>query len=233
MRSGRASTAAVADGVFDTLVGFSGFGFPKAHAAAFGLLAYQSAWLRHHYPAEFLCGLLNEQPMGFYPPASLVRDAQRRGVEVRPPDVNLSGARCGLEPRDDVARRMRSASGSRTSRRSGPTTPRRSRPSGRRNGPFRDVGDLARRATVSRDALEALVRGAPATASGRAPRSPLGARPRDAAALGGGDARRGEAAPAPARPHGGDARTLPDLTRWERMLADYRETSALGRARIR
>ena len=87
---GRGVDEQVADGVFDTLVGFSGFGFPKAHAAAFGLLAYQSAWLRHHYPAEFLCGLLNEQPMGFYPPASLVRDAQRRGVEVRPPDVNLS-----------------------------------------------------------------------------------------------------------------------------------------------
>ena len=52
----------------------------KSHAVAFGLLAYQSAWLRHHYPAEFLCALLNEQPMGFYPPASLVRDAQRRGV---------------------------------------------------------------------------------------------------------------------------------------------------------
>ncbi len=96
----------VADGVFDTLVGFSGFGFPKAHAAAFGLLAYQSAWLRHHYPAEFLCGLLNEQPMGFYPPASLVRDAQRRGVEVRPPDVNLSDARCSLEARDDSTRAL-------------------------------------------------------------------------------------------------------------------------------
>ena len=95
---GRGVDEQVADGVFDTLVGFSGFGFPKAHAAAFGLLAYQSAWLRHHYPAEFLCGLLNEQPMGFYPPASLVRDAQRRGVEVRPPDVNLSGCRCSLEP---------------------------------------------------------------------------------------------------------------------------------------
>ena len=84
----RASTEDVADEVYDKLVGFSGFGFPKSHAAAFGLLAYQSAWLRHHYPAEFLCALLNAQPMGFYPPASLVRDAQRRGVEVRPPDVN-------------------------------------------------------------------------------------------------------------------------------------------------
>src|SRR5688500_11196808 len=73
-----------ADRVYDKLASFSGFGFPKSHAAAFGLLAYQSAWLRHHYPAEFLCALLNAQPMGFYPPASLVRDAQRRGVEARP-----------------------------------------------------------------------------------------------------------------------------------------------------
>ncbi|MBI4171398.1 MAG: DNA polymerase III subunit alpha, partial [Actinobacteria bacterium] len=86
-----------ADRVYDKLVGFSGFGFPKSHAAAFGLLAYQSAWLRHHYPAEFLCALLNAQPMGFYPPASLVRDAQRRGVEVRSPDANASGARCELQ----------------------------------------------------------------------------------------------------------------------------------------
>src|SRR6187551_240064 len=82
--------------VYDKLVGFSGFGFPKSHAAAFGLLAYQSMWLRHHYPAEFLCALLDEQPMGFYPPASLVRDAQRRGVEVLPPDVNLSGTWCAI-----------------------------------------------------------------------------------------------------------------------------------------
>ena len=69
-RSGTASTTETANLVYDKLVGFSGFGFPKSHAAAFGLLAYQSAWLRHHYPAEFLCALLNAQPMGFYPPAS-------------------------------------------------------------------------------------------------------------------------------------------------------------------
>ena len=86
-----------ANSVYDKLAAFSGFGFPKSHAAAFGLLAYQSAWLRHHYPAEFLCSLLNAQPMGFYPPSSLVRDAQRRGVEVRPPDVNVSAAGCSLD----------------------------------------------------------------------------------------------------------------------------------------
>ncbi|HSX23455.1 MAG TPA: error-prone DNA polymerase, partial [Gaiellaceae bacterium] len=83
--------------VYDKLVAFSGFGFPKSHAAAFGLLAYQSAWLRHHYSAEFLASLLNAQPMGFYPPATLVRDGQRRGVETRPPDVNLSDVGCTLE----------------------------------------------------------------------------------------------------------------------------------------
>src|SRR6201982_366689 len=88
---------ATAHTIYDKRVAFSGFGFPKSHSAAFALLAYQSAWLRHHYPAEFLCALLNAQPMGFYPPASLVRDAQRRGVEVRSPDVNLSAARCALE----------------------------------------------------------------------------------------------------------------------------------------
>ena len=59
--------------------GFSGFGFPKSHAAAFGLLAYQSTWLRVHYGPEFLCALLNEQPMGFYPPDALVHEATATG----------------------------------------------------------------------------------------------------------------------------------------------------------
>ena len=86
-----------ANEVYDKLAAFSGFGFPKSHAAAFALLAYQSSWLRRYYPAEFLCALLNAQPMGFYPPASLVRDAQRRGVTVLPPDVNVSDAACTTE----------------------------------------------------------------------------------------------------------------------------------------
>ena len=77
--------------------GFSGFGFPKAHSAAFGLLAYQSAWLRVHYGPEFLCALLNEQPMGFYPPDSLVHEAQRRGVGCAPPDANRSDVLCRVE----------------------------------------------------------------------------------------------------------------------------------------
>ena len=87
----------VAEQVFSMIQGFSGFGFPKAHGAAFGLLAYQSTWLRVHYGPEFLCSLLNEQPMGFYPPDALIHEAQRRGVEVLAPDVNSSETECSLE----------------------------------------------------------------------------------------------------------------------------------------
>ena len=92
----------IAERVWQQIQGFSGFGFPKAHSAAFGLLAYQSAWLRVHRGPEFLCSLLNEQPMGFYPPDSLVHEAQRRGIRVAPPDANRSAALCRVEsPRTD------------------------------------------------------------------------------------------------------------------------------------
>jgi len=87
----------VAERVWSQIKGFSGYGFPKAHSAAFGLLAYQSAWLRIHYGPEFLCSLLNEQPMGFYPPDSLVHEAQRRGIRVAPPDANRSNVLCHVE----------------------------------------------------------------------------------------------------------------------------------------
>ncbi len=89
----------LAERVFEQVRGFSGFGFPKSHAAAFGLLAYQSTWLRVHYGPELLCALFNEQPMGFYPPDSLTHEAQRRGIEVRAVDVNRSEVECTVEPR--------------------------------------------------------------------------------------------------------------------------------------
>ena len=94
---GRGVSREVAERVFGQIEGFSGFGFPKAHSAAFGLLAYQSTWLRVHYGPELLCGLLNEQPMGFYPPDALVHEAQRRGLEILPPDVNVSEVDCRVE----------------------------------------------------------------------------------------------------------------------------------------
>jgi error-prone DNA polymerase len=94
---GKGVSREVAERVFGQIEGFSGFGFPKAHSAAFGLLAYQSTWLRVNYGPELLCALLNEQPMGFYPPDALVHEAQRRGIEILPPDVNVSELDCRVE----------------------------------------------------------------------------------------------------------------------------------------
>ncbi len=86
-----------AERVWQMVEGFAGFGFPKAHSAAFGLLAYQSTWLRVHYGPEFLCALLNEQPMGFYAPDSLVHEAEHRKIAIRRLDVNASEVECAVQ----------------------------------------------------------------------------------------------------------------------------------------
>ncbi len=80
---------------------FAMYGFPESHAASFALIAYASAYLKVHYLAAFTCGLLNNQPMGFYSPAVLIKDAQRHGLQVRPIDVQRSGWPCTLEPEAD------------------------------------------------------------------------------------------------------------------------------------
>ena len=83
---------------FDQVKGFGEYGFPESHAASFALLVYVSSWLKKHHPDVFCAALLNSQPMGFYAPAQIVRDAQEHGVEVRPIDVNLSDWDNILEP---------------------------------------------------------------------------------------------------------------------------------------
>ena len=87
-----------AEQVFLQIRGFGEYGFPESHAASFALLVYVSAWLKHYYPAAFTAALINSQPMGFYAPAQLVRDACQHGVTVRPVDVNCSDWDCTLEP---------------------------------------------------------------------------------------------------------------------------------------
>jgi error-prone DNA polymerase len=82
---------------FDQIEGFGTYGFPESHAASFALLVYVSAWIKCFYPDVFACALLNSQPMGFYAPAQIVRDAKEHGVEVRPADVNHSLWDCTLE----------------------------------------------------------------------------------------------------------------------------------------
>ncbi|HLT95454.1 MAG TPA: error-prone DNA polymerase [Acidimicrobiia bacterium] len=91
---------AAAEEIWEKLQGFASFGFPESHSVSFAYIVYMSAWLRHHWPAEYLAGLLNAQPMGFYSPQSLVQDAQRHGVVVRHPDINASFHDCTIEPLD-------------------------------------------------------------------------------------------------------------------------------------
>jgi error-prone DNA polymerase len=91
-------TADYAARVFKQLEGFGSYGFPESHAASFALLVYASSWIKRHHPEVFCCAILNAQPMGFYAPAQLVRDARAHGVEVRPVDVNRSRWDCSLEP---------------------------------------------------------------------------------------------------------------------------------------
>jgi error-prone DNA polymerase len=214
---GNGVTAEAAHAVYDKLVGFSGFGFPKSHAAAFGLLAYQSAWLRHHYPAEFLCSLLNAQPMGFYPPASLVRDAQRRGVETLPPDVNASAATASI---DDGAVRM-GLDYVVSLGKDGAEAVVAARED---SGPFRDVADLARRVRLERPLLEALVSSGACDCLGPRRRDLLWElglvfRPQTVAGSGG----EAQQLTLPLDPTV-ETPELRDLSAWERMLADYRGT---------
>jgi error-prone DNA polymerase len=224
---------ATAERVFSMVQGFSGFGFPKAHGAAFGLLAYQSTWLRVHYGPEFLCSLLNEQPMGFYPPDALVHEAQRRGIEVLSPDVNESSSECELDSAgsgqrgEDANRhggRVRIGLGYvRSVREQEVRELVAARESG---GRFRNLSDLASRAGSSTASLELL-------AWSGACDSLVGAAGHP------GSARRialwqlGVATPGTTVP-GGIQLALPldlpappelrKLSSWETMLADYRTT---------
>ena len=88
----------VAEEIFGMIRGFAAYGFNKAHAACFGKVSYQTAYLKAHYPAEFLAGILSSQPMGFYPPRTVAEEAKRWGVGLLPPCVNASERRCTVEP---------------------------------------------------------------------------------------------------------------------------------------
>ena len=98
----RGYDAEFAQRCFNQIKGFGEYGFPESHAASFAHLVYVSAWIKCHYPAAFAAALLNSQPMGFYAPAQIVRDAREHGVEVRAADVNLSDWDCTLEARRDA-----------------------------------------------------------------------------------------------------------------------------------
>lgn len=230
MRAHHDIDSELAERVWRMVAGFAGFGFPKAHGAAFGLLAYQSTWLRVHHPVEFLCALLNEQPMGFYAPDSLIHEAQRRGMRVLPPDVGESSLECDVDASGSIRVGLGYVKGLSAE---DARTLLRSREAG---GPFASLQDLASRGGVGRSALSLLAWAGAC----------------DALAGGGPRARRialwqlGVAVPAhrldggAARGRGGGGRgpvqlaldlglapppSLSPLEEWEAMIADYATTN--------
>ncbi|MDP6788735.1 MAG: error-prone DNA polymerase [Rhodospirillales bacterium] len=140
---------------FKQIEGFADYGFPESHAASFALLVYVSAWLKCHYPAAFACALLNSQPMGFYAPAQIVRDAREHGVEVRPADVNASDWDCTLENAeggDGGALRLGLRQIKGLAQKDGATL------AAARGDGYRDIDALWRRASLSKAALSTLAR---------------------------------------------------------------------------
>lgn len=143
-----------AERCFNQIKGFGDYGFPESHAASFALLVYVSSWLKKHYPDVFAAAILNSQPMGFYAPAQLVRDAREHGVEIRPADVNFSDWDNTLEENGNgyPALRLgfRQIKGFRENDAVALTDAR--------DGPYRDPADIQHRAGLSDAALERLAK---------------------------------------------------------------------------
>ncbi|MCY2989266.1 MAG: error-prone DNA polymerase [Planctomycetota bacterium] len=135
--------------VFQQIRGFGEYGFPESHAASFALLVYVSAYLKHYYPAAFAAAILNSQPMGFYAPAQLIRDARQHGVEVRPVDVNTSNWDCTLEGERVLRMGLRLIRG--LSLKEAEAIVR-----GRAAGPYRSIDDLAQRTGLFQVSLSKL-----------------------------------------------------------------------------
>jgi error-prone DNA polymerase len=201
---------ALAEQVWQMVAGFAGFGFPKAHSAAFGLLAYQSSWLRVHHGPEFLCALLNEQPMGFYPPDSLAHEAQRRSIELRAVDVNASAAECTVEAGGAVRVGLGYVRGVRADEVTALVAAREA------EGAFKSLRDLIARVPVARDSLDQLAWSGACDALAGSRRGALWSL---GVAIGG---RRVPGGTQLALPLDlGPPPALRELGRWERLLADY------------
>jgi len=150
-----------AERVFEQIRGFGEYGFPESHAASFALIAYAAAWMKCHYPDVFTCGLLNALPMGFYSAATIIEDAKRHDVEIRPIDVCASSWECTLEEREPSEDRV--GSGADFAVRLGARFVKGLRRDdwerverARRAAPFASVRDLAQRTRLGEGALERL-----------------------------------------------------------------------------
>jgi error-prone DNA polymerase len=217
-KNGIASTDA--DRIFNQINGFADYGFPESHAASFALLVYASAYLKHYYAPEFTAAILNAQPMGFYAPGTLVEDARRHGVEVRPVDVTRSGWDATLEKRNPApAVRL----GLRSVRGLGATARDRLEKA-LAEGPFTSIEDVVRRSGLDQRGLRHLAEAGAFDAL--VPHEP-DLRRRRAALWSLLDAARGDAGPLAPRartPSAASAAPLPSMTRVELTEADYRMT---------
>jgi len=231
-RGGSEEAARVA---FEKIAAFASYGFPKSHAVAFALLAYESAWLRYHYPVAYYCALINAQPMGFYSVESLLEDARRHGIEVRMPDVNLSRA-CTWPEEDAIRLGLDRIAGL-----AGDWRRRGIRRKGGRDlvvgplnvaeriywervtrGPYRSLYDLLVRTRIERQAAEALIRADALRSFGLSRRELLWQL--GLMTLGRRSSRRADQAayqPPLPLPVEQDMVPLPELTPWERLAWDY------------
>ncbi len=216
---------AFAENCFRQIEGFGEYGFPESHAASFALLVYVSAWIKHHYPAAFAAALLNSQPMGFYAPAQLVRDARDHRVEVRPIDVNHSDWDNTLEP---VARTTALRLGFRQIK--GAREADMTRLVVNRAEGYPSLRDTWRRASLTLPVLELLARADAFGSIGLNRRQAhwaikgLGDKPLPLFEFG--DAAAGEGSNLPPVETGQEPDvTLPTQTAGEHVVQDYRETS--------
>ncbi|HEY4312467.1 MAG TPA: error-prone DNA polymerase [Pirellulales bacterium] len=214
----RGLTLEFAENVFHQISGFGEYGFPESHSASFALLVYVSAWLKHYYPAAFAAALVNSQPMGFYAPAQLVRDAREHGVKVLPVDVNLSEWDCTLEEGPEFALRLglRLLLGL-------PAGVAERISTARGAGSFRSLDDLARRARLGRPLLVRLVKADAVRSLDLDRRTGLWQ------ALAAGEQARALPLfdPLPEAAEQESAALLPALTTYEEVLADY-QTAGLS-----
>jgi error-prone DNA polymerase len=144
-------SGAAAEAIIHSITAFALYGFPESHAASFALLAYASAYLKAHHPAAFYAALLNNQPMGFYDPATIIGDAGRHGQGIRSADVNFSGWLCAIEPDGVVRVGLRYVRGLREEA-------GRRLEAARRRRPFASVEDVVKRGDLRRDELAQLAR---------------------------------------------------------------------------
>ena len=202
-------TGAQADAIVRSITAFALYGFPESHSASFALIAYASAYMKTHHPAAFYAALLNNQPMGFYHPATIVRDAQRHGQVIRPIDVNCSDWLCTIEADGAVRLGLRYVKGLRED------TGRRLEAE-RQVAPYLSMGDVVRRGTPNREELARLAEIGALQSLGHDRRAALW------------EAARAIRPPGPlyeplADPPGRSP--LPEMSPTERIVADYQGTT--------